>query len=120
MFAHAGEVHGAKNNERHASGRPRVVSGPCPVSRQVPQNRRRNLLTRPPRAAKQLSSRWNTLRARGVTNKSHQVCARRRDSEAAGTVSGRGRRRCPQIVCRSRMVLLGQTPRLERTSKPPS
>ena len=37
MSAHAGEVHGAKDNERHASGRLRVVSGPCPVSRQVPQ-----------------------------------------------------------------------------------
>ena len=66
MFAHAGET----------------------VSRQVPQNRRRDLLTHPPLAAEQLSSRWNTLR----------------------TFSGRERRRCRQIVCRSRMALLGQTP----------
>ena len=75
-----------------------------------PKNRRRDLLTHPPLAAEQLSSRWNTLRAHGATNKSHHVCARRRDSEAAGAVSGRERRRCRQIVCRSRMALLGQTP----------
>ncbi|MDF2459209.1 MAG: hypothetical protein K0S79_1625 [Nitrospira sp.] len=55
--------------------------------------------------------RWNTLRAHGVTNKSHHVCARRRDREAAGIVSGRERLRCLQIVCRSKMALLGQTPR---------
>jgi hypothetical protein len=55
--------------------------------------------------------RWNMLRAHGATNKSHHVCARRRDGEAAGTVLGRERRRCLQIVFRSRMVLLGQAPR---------
>jgi len=37
-------------------------------------------------------SRGNTLRAHGVTNKSH-----RRDGEAAGTVSGQERRRCLQM-----------------------
>ena len=63
MFAHAGET----------------------VSRQVPQNnRRRDLLTLPPLAAEQLSSRWNTLRAHGATNKSHHVCARRRDVRRQG------------------------------------
>jgi hypothetical protein len=31
--------------------------------------------------------RCNTLRAHGATNKSHHVCARRRDGEAAGTGS---------------------------------
>ena len=36
---HAGEVHGAKNNERHVCGRPRVVSGPCLVSAQCPVSR---------------------------------------------------------------------------------
>src|SRR5688500_19756182 len=38
-------------------------------------------------------SRGNTLRAHGATNKSHHVCARRRDGEAAGTVSSRERHR---------------------------
>jgi hypothetical protein len=50
-----------------------------------------------PKRAKTRSFRGNTLRAHGATNKSHHVCARRRDGEAAGTVSGRERRRC----CRS-------------------
>jgi hypothetical protein len=58
-------------------------------------------------------------RVRDATRKERHVCARRRDgeparrrdSEAAGTVSGRERRRCLQIVCRSRTALLGQTPR---------
>jgi hypothetical protein len=31
---HAGELHGAKNNERHVCGRPRVVSRQCLVSAQ--------------------------------------------------------------------------------------
>jgi hypothetical protein len=55
--------------------------------------------------------RCNRLRAHGATNKSHHVCARRRDGEAAGTVSGRERRRCLQIIYRSRMALPGQTPK---------
>jgi hypothetical protein len=63
-----------------------------------------------PKRAKTRSFRGNTLRAHGATNKSPHVCARRRDGEAAGTVSGRERRRCLQIVFRSRTVLLGQTP----------
>jgi hypothetical protein len=68
--------------------------------------------TRPPQARpRHAPSRGNTLRAHGATNKSHHVCARRRDGEAAGTVLGRERRRCLQIVFRSRMVLLGQAPR---------
>jgi len=49
-------------------------------------------------------SRGNTLRAHGATNKSHHVCARRRVGEAAGTVSGRERRRCLQMVFRNRMA----------------
>jgi hypothetical protein len=57
-----------------------------------------------PSAPRHAPSRGNTLRAHGATNKSHHVCARRRDGEAAGTVSGRERRRCLQIVCRRRMA----------------
>ena len=48
----------------------------------------------------------NRMPARRCPTKmqSHQVCARRRDGEAAGTVSGRERHRCMQIVCHSRMA----------------
>jgi hypothetical protein len=69
--------------------------------------------TRPPQACRSAEltpkprhapSRGNTLRAHGATNESRHVCARRRDGETAGTVSGRARRRCLQIVCRSRMA----------------
>ncbi len=56
-----------------------------------PQARRSAEITPKPRHA---PSRGNTLRAHGATNKSHHVCARRRDGEAAGTVSDRERRRC--------------------------
>src|SRR5687768_3153813 len=67
--------------------------------------------TRPTQTApRRAPSRANTLRAHGAPNKSHHVCGRRRDGEVAGTVSGREQRRCLQIVCRSRMALLGQTP----------
>jgi hypothetical protein len=60
-----------------------------------------------PKRAVRLSSRRSQdtslpreyVEAQGATNKSHHVCARRRDGEAAaGTVSGRERRRCLQIV----------------------
>src|SRR5688500_8374999 len=65
---------------------------------QVRKNRRRSVLHPPaPSVPRHAPSQGNTLRAHGATNKSHHVCARRRDGEAAGTVSGRERRRC----CRS-------------------
>jgi hypothetical protein len=54
------------------------------------KTRRRSLLHPPaPSAPRHAPSRGNTLRAHGATNKSHHVCARRRDGKAAGTVSDR-------------------------------
>jgi hypothetical protein len=51
------------------------------------------------------------LRAHGATNKSHHVCARRRDGEAARDCFGSRTKRCPQTVCHSRMAWLRETSR---------
>jgi hypothetical protein len=52
---------------------------PADARPQAPKNRKRSLLHPPsPSAPRHAPSLGNTLRAHGVTNKSHHVCARRR------------------------------------------
>jgi hypothetical protein len=75
--------------------------------------------TRRPKRAVRLSSRRSQdtlgpseyVEGAQATNKSHHVCARRRDGEAAGTVSGRERRRCCRSFSAVEWYYSGQTPR---------
>ena len=84
MFAHAGEVHDVPNKARQVCERRRESEAAVSCERAV---------SREPAGSRKNRRRirWNTLRI----------------------FSGRERRRCLQIVCRSRMALLGQTPRLQ-------
>jgi hypothetical protein len=84
---------------------------PADARPQAPKNRKRSLLHPPsPSAPRHAPSLGNTLRAHGVTNKSHHVCARRRGWWGVRDCFGPGTTQMPQIVCHSRMASLEQTP----------